>query len=298
MAGGGLVADEAGRGALERLGRSRARRGADRARAVAWSPDRETGAASAGRLGVGAEQVRRRRSASRSGGVEALRSRPRPGRTPRKRAAALAVAREALAGPAIERPVWTLDPGPARGRDRGTHRRDDLLRPPARGAQEGGYGWRRPRHALKGRRDADAVDRAGPRLRPPRQQAAAGDIHLPVGDESEAPTRPCPAHAWAEPGADLRVGAPGQARRRALPGALDCAAGELIVSTSATARSGDFVGLPERLDRAHAPRPGRTRRPGVPVLDDGPTAPARSAGPRSRPGLGAGPGGRRSTRPG
>jgi transposase len=105
---GGLAADEAGRAALERLSRSAARREADRARAVLWSLGGETRAAVATRLGVRAEQVRRWRSAFRRGGAEALRSRPRPGRTPRKREAALAVARAVLAAPVTERPVWTL----------------------------------------------------------------------------------------------------------------------------------------------------------------------------------------------
>ena len=104
----GLAVDEAGRAALERLSRSAARCGADRARAVLWSLAGETSAAIATRLGVRAEQVRRWRAAFRSGGVAALRSRPRPGRTPRKREAALAVAREVLNGPAADRPVWTL----------------------------------------------------------------------------------------------------------------------------------------------------------------------------------------------
>jgi transposase len=105
---GGLVVDGAGRAELERLGRSAARREADRARAMLWSLEGETSGAIATRLGIRAEQVRRWRSAVRSGGVAVLRARPRPGRTPRKRAAALAVARDLLGGPAADRPVWTL----------------------------------------------------------------------------------------------------------------------------------------------------------------------------------------------
>ena len=100
--------DADGRAALERLGRSGVRGEADRARAVLWSFDGETGAAIAARLGVRAEQVRRWRAAFRAGEAAALRSRPRPGRTPRKREAALAVAREVLRGSAADRPVWTL----------------------------------------------------------------------------------------------------------------------------------------------------------------------------------------------
>src|SRR3954453_16542481 len=109
MEGRGRAAvDEAGRAELERLSRSAVRGEADRARAVLWSLAGETSAAIAARLGVRAEQVRRWRAAVRSGGVAALRSRPRPGRTPRKREAALAAARDLLGGPAADRPVWTL----------------------------------------------------------------------------------------------------------------------------------------------------------------------------------------------
>jgi transposase len=103
-----LAVDEASGAELERLSRSVVRGEADRARAVLWSLDGETSAAIAARLGVRAEQVRRWRAAARSGGVAALRSRPRPGRTPRKREAALAVAREVLGGPITDWPVWTL----------------------------------------------------------------------------------------------------------------------------------------------------------------------------------------------
>ena len=106
--GGRLAVEEAGRAALERLSRSAARREADRARAVLWSLAGETSAAIAARLDVRAEQVRRWRSAFRRGGAEALRSRPRPGRTPRKREAALTIARDVLATPTAGGPVWTL----------------------------------------------------------------------------------------------------------------------------------------------------------------------------------------------
>src|SRR3954470_1168944 len=105
---GGLAAGEADRAELERLGRSAARRGADRARAVLWSLEGETSPTIAARLGVRAEQVRRWRAALRRGGGEARRPPRGRGRTPRKREAALAVAGELLKGGAADRPVWTL----------------------------------------------------------------------------------------------------------------------------------------------------------------------------------------------
>jgi transposase len=104
-----LTVGGAGGAELERLSRSAVRGEADRARAVPWSLAGETSTAIAARLGVRAEQVGRWRSSFRREGVTALRSRPRPGRTPRKRVAALAVIRELRnGGPAADRAVWTL----------------------------------------------------------------------------------------------------------------------------------------------------------------------------------------------
>jgi transposase len=93
---------------------------------------------------------------------------------------------------------------------------------------------------------------------------------LLFADESEALTHPYLAHAWAKRGADLRVEAPGQAKKVAMIGALDAATGELIVHTSRTKRSADFLAFLEELDRRYGPQPGRTERPLVLVLDNGP----------------------------
>jgi transposase InsO family protein len=109
-----------------------------------------------------------------------------------------------------------------------------------------------------------------------KQQAAAGDIHLLFGDESEALTHPYLAHAWAARGADLRVEAPGRARKRALLGVLDHARRELIVGTSGTKRSADFIALLTRLEGAYGPASGCESRPVVLVLDNGPTHTSRA----------------------
>ena len=61
----------------------------------------------------------------------------------------------------------------------------------------------------------------GLRLQLRKQQAEAGDIVLLYGDESEALTHPYLARAWAKSGADLRVPAPGQAKKVAMLGSLD-----------------------------------------------------------------------------
>lgn len=114
------------------------------------------------------------------------------------------------------------------------------------------------------------MERVGLRLRLRRQQAEAGDITLLFADESEALTHSYLAHAWARRGTDLRVQAPGQARKVAMMGALDAATQELIVHTSPTKRSVDFVALLERLDRRSGPQPGRAAKPVVLVLDNGP----------------------------
>ena len=89
-------------------------------------------------------------------------------------------------------------------------------------------------------------------------------------DESEALTHPYLARAWAKRGADLRVPAPGQAKKIAIMGALDHAARRLVAHTSKTKRSADFIALLERLDGLYGPRPGLPIKPVVIVLDNGP----------------------------
>jgi transposase len=83
-------------------------------------------------------------------------------------------------------------------------------------------------------------------------------------DESEALTHPYLARCWARRGSDLRIQAPGQAKKQAMLGAFDPVRGCLLVHTSATKRSTDFVALLDQLGTAE-----RTR-PLVAVLDNGP----------------------------
>src|ERR1700752_1629995 len=163
-----------------------------------------------------------------------------------------------------------LDPAASARGDRTAHRRAHLKVAAQRGAEQGGFVWRRPRHTLTGRQDADAVDRSGLRLRLLKQQAEAGDITLLFGDESAALTHPYLARVWAKPGEDLRVQAPGRAHKRAILGVLDVTTREVIVTTSATKRSGDFIALLGRLDVIYGPCPGGSQKPVVLVLDNGP----------------------------
>jgi transposase len=114
------------------------------------------------------------------------------------------------------------------------------------------------------------VDRAGLRRKLLKAQAEAGDIVLLFGDESEALTHPYLAHVWAKKGADLRIPAPGQAAKVAMLGVLDWARRELIVHTSRTKRSSDFIALLEEIDRRYGPKLGRMLKPILLVLDNGP----------------------------
>src|ERR1700693_928780 len=163
-----------------------------------------------------------------------------------------------------------LDAAAPGRRDREAHRQAHLEIAAQRGTEKRGFAWRRPRHTLKGRQDTDAVDRCGLRLRLLKQQAKAGDIILLFGDESEALTHPYLARAWAKRGGDLRAEAPGQSKKRAMIGALDCAAHQLIVNPSTTKRSSDFISFLGRLDAIYRPCPGRPDKPVVFVLDNGP----------------------------
>lgn len=109
-----------------------------------------------------------------------------------------------------------------------------------------------------------------------RQQAAAGDIVLLFGDESEVLTHPYLAHVWARRGSDLRVEAPGQSRKRCLLGVRDSATAELLVITSNTKRSSDFIDLLEAVDRRYGLGPSYDGPPVVLVLDNASIHKARS----------------------
>ena len=98
---------------------------------------------------------------------------------------------------------------------------------------------------------------------------------LLFSDESEALTAPYLARA--KRGADLRVPAPGQAKKVAIMGAFDHAARRLVVHTSKTKRSADFIALLERLGGLYGPRPGLPTRPVVIVLDNGPIHVSKAA---------------------
>jgi hypothetical protein len=88
--------------------------------------------------------------------------------------------------------------------------------------------------------------------------------------ESAASTHPYLARAWAKSGADLRVPAPGQAKKVALLGSLNHVTRQLTVRTRPTKRSSDFVAHLEQRDALYGPRPGRPVKPVVLVEDNGP----------------------------
>ena len=101
-----------------------------------------------------------------------------------------------------------------------------------------------------------------------KTQAAAGAIDLVFLDESEALTHPYLARCWARRGTELRIQAPGQAKKRAMLGAFDPRRRRLLVHTSATKRSTDFIDLLDQLRAAYGT--AERARPLVAVLDNGP----------------------------
>jgi hypothetical protein len=67
------------------------------------------------------------------------------------------------------------------------------------------------------------------------------------------------------------VPAPGQSKKVAMMGTLDWLQRKLIVTTSRTKRSTDFIAHLKVLDRLYGPKPGRPVKPVVLVLDNGPS---------------------------
>ena len=124
------------------------------------------------------------------------------------------------------------------------------------------------------------MDRAGLRRKLLTAQAEAGDIVLLFADESEALTHPYLAHVWAKKGADLRLPAPGQSAKGAMLGVLDWGRRKLIVRTSRTKRSSDFMALLEEIDRRYGPKLGVRLKPVVLVRDNGPIHTSKPRCPR------------------
>ena len=153
-------------------------------------------------------------------------------------------------------------------RDRPARRADNLAAVALAPIAPKGFAWRRPRHTLKGRQDTAAVEASRQRLADLKTRAATGAIDLVFLDEAEALTHPYLARCWARRGTELRIQAPGQAKKRAMLGAFDPLRRRLLVHTSATKRSTDFVALLDQLGAAY----GTTKRarPLIAVLDNGP----------------------------
>jgi hypothetical protein len=134
------------------------------------------------------------------------------------------------------------------------------------------------RHTLKGRQDGAAVAASRQQLVDLKTQAATGTIDPAFLDEAEALAPPCLARCWARRGAELRIEAPVQAKKQALPGAFDPVPHgsspwaedprRLLVHTSPGKRSTDFVARLDQLGAAY----GTAERapPLVVVLDNGP----------------------------
>jgi transposase len=113
-----------------------------------------------------------------------------------------------------------------------------------------------------------AVAASRERLTDLKTQAVAGAIDLVFLDEAEALTHPYLARCWARRGANLRIEAPGQSKKRAMLGAFDPVRRALLVHTSPTKRSTDFIDLLDQLGAAYGT--AERARPLVAVLDNGP----------------------------
>ena len=249
-----LTASEAQRAGLMVLAGSRDRGEADRARAVLPTLAGWTSARIAAAFGVREDTVRLWRSDFMSGGVEALKATVATGRVPVKSEAALRVALPLLGEPVADRRAWMIPHCAPRSK----HVRACACRSQLSKALRKKVPRRRPRHTLEARQVAAEVERVGLRLHLRQQQAGAGDIVLLYGDESEALTHPYLARVWAK-ARRICVFRTGQAKKVAMLGSFDHVTRRLIVHTSPTKRSSDFVAHLEQLDQLHQVKPGQLR---------------------------------------
>jgi len=130
------------------------------------------------------DTVRLWRSDFMRGGIETLKASVASGPEPVKTQAALRVIAPLLEAPVANRPNWTIPRLMAEIEKRegikiGRSQLSKVLR------QKGATAGAGRDTTLKGRQDANAIDRVGLRLKLRRQQAEAGDIVLLYGDESK-----------------------------------------------------------------------------------------------------------------
>ena len=258
-----LTADAAEWAVLRGLSKSEHRGEADRARALLLTLEGRQAGEIAAVLGVHVGTVRNWRGCFGHGGAAAA---PEAGTASRGRAAC----RGDRGGDPGRRhaPRWRLDIAAPVRRDRPARWAGDLAAVALAPIAPKGFAWRRPRHTLKGRQDAAAVAASREHLADLKTQAAAGAIDLVFPDESEALTHPYLARCWARRGTELRIQAPGQAKKRAMLGAFDPVHRRLLVHTSPTKRSTDFVALLDQLGAVYGT--AERARPLIAVLDNGP----------------------------
>src|SRR5215203_3841448 len=258
-----LTADAAEQAVLRDLSKSEHRGEADRARAILLTLEGRRAGEIAAVLGVHVSTVRNWRGYFAQGGAAAA---PEARTAGQDRAAC----RGDRGGDPDRRcaPRWRLDAAASVRRDCPARRAGDLVAVAGAPTAPKGFAWRRPRHTLKGRQDAAAVAASRQRLADLKTQAAAGAIDLVFLDESEALTHPYLARCWARRGTELRIQAPGQAKKRAMLGAFDPVQRRLLVHTSPTKRSTEFVALLDQLGATYGT--AERTRPLIAVLDNGP----------------------------
>src|SRR5829696_3746641 len=224
-----LTADAAEQTALRALSKSEQRGEADRARAILLTLEGRRAGEIAAVLGVHVSTVRNWRGYFAQGGAAAA---PEARTAGQDRAAC----RGDRGGDPDRRcaPRWRVDAAAPVRRNCPARRAGDLAAVAGAPTAAKGFAWRRPRHTLKGRQDAAAVEASRQHLADLKTQARAGAIDLVFLDESEALTHPYLARCWARRGTELRIQAPGQAKKRAMLGAFDPVCRRLLVHTSPT----------------------------------------------------------------
>src|SRR5215212_659414 len=258
-----LTADAAEQATLRALSKSEHRGEADRARAILLTLEGRKAEEIAAVLGVHVSTMRNWRGYFAHGGAAAA---PAARTAGQDRAAC-----RGDRGGDPERgcaPRWRVDAAAPVRRDCPARWAGDLAAVAVAPIAPKGFAWRRPRHTLKGRQDAAAVAASRRHLTDLKTQAVAGAIDLVFLDESEALTHPYLARCWARRGTELRIQAPGQAKKQAMLGALDPVRRRLLVHTSATKCSTDFIDLLDQLGATYGT--AERTRPLIAVLDNGP----------------------------
>jgi transposase len=209
-------------------------------------------------LGCGTDTVTRVRRLYREGGLDALQPRTSPGRPSQATPAFLQQLRQAVLTSPLQLGYGFATWSAARlaehlAKVTGVPYSDDQIR---RLLKQEGFSIHRPKHTLKGKRDAAAYAQSKQELQELKKKALQPEATeaLVFQDEVEIHKHPTLARMWAPVGTQPEIPSPGKNEKRVIYGGLDYVTGQITTTVAATKSGVNFLAFLIALATVYAGR--------------------------------------------